>query len=110
MRQQPTTLMDLLRDSVIVQGILAIMAIGGTFWLLLSGHPVDDRIWMIDTAVLGFFFGAKGLANVRGASETSSRFMAEIGRQNAELVQLLLVRGRTGEMQAVPEVSGKEAL
>ena len=97
MGESKITLIDLLRESVIVQGILAVMALGGTFWLLLSGHPVDDRIWMVDTAVLGFFFGAKGLANVRGASETSSRFIAEIGRQNAELVQLMLTPAQAGE-------------
>ncbi len=90
MEQQKTTLLDLIRESVIVQGLLALMALGGTFWLLLAGQPVDDRIWMIDTAVLGFFFGAKGVFTVRGASEMSVRHMAGIARQNQEMMGLVL--------------------
>jgi hypothetical protein len=50
---------DLLRESVIVQGMITCAFVGTTCYLWATGRPVPQELWTANTVVLGFFFGAK---------------------------------------------------
>jgi len=49
----------LLRDSVIVQGMITLCFVGTTCYLLGTGRPVASELWAANGVVLGYFFGAK---------------------------------------------------
>ncbi len=77
--QSKTTFADLFRESVIFQGLIAVLCIVGTFALLLLERPIPDFVWMIDATAVGFFFGARNLMTARnGAKE-----MAEVATKLA---------------------------
>ena len=50
---------DLLRESVIVQGILVIMIVGLIAYLLVMKQEVPEQLWDAFLLILGFFFGSK---------------------------------------------------
>ena len=50
---------DLLRDSIIVQGIITLALVLTCCYLWWTQQPVPDNLWTALTIVLGFFFGAK---------------------------------------------------
>ena len=52
-------LYELLKESVIFQGVLVIMVSGTTCWLYVSGQDVPSELLMIFSTVVGFFFGGK---------------------------------------------------
>lgn len=85
MNQPQTTLADLFKESVIFQGVLAVMCIGGTFLLLLTGRAVPDYVWVIDASALGFFFGAKNLLTARNAASEATYAMQTVAEQNAAM-------------------------
>ena len=64
---------ELMKESVIVQGLLAIIALGGTFALLMLGRPVSNEVWMIDSSIIAFFFGAKSVMAVRAMAQDAIR-------------------------------------
>ena len=64
---------ELMKESVIVQGLLAIIALGGTFALLLLGRPVSNEVWLIDSSIVAFFFGAKNVMSVRAMAQDAIR-------------------------------------
>lgn len=84
---------DLFRESVIFQGVLAVVVIIGTFALLLTGRPVPDYVWMIDAAVIGFFFGAKNLLTARNAAQDANQLSQQILEQNGQIVNALVNMG-----------------
>lgn len=51
--------LDLLRESVIVQGFITASFVVTTCYLWATGQPVPQELWTANTVVLGFFFGAK---------------------------------------------------
>lgn len=78
---------QLFRESVIFQGLLALVCLIGTFVLLFAERPVPDYIWVIDATALGFFFGAKNLLSARNAAQEANRTTQILAAQNAELLQ-----------------------
>jgi len=51
--------LDLLEESVIVSGIIALSCIGAVIYLSVTGQPVPDILVNISMVVVGFFFGGK---------------------------------------------------
>lgn len=50
---------DLLKESVIIQGILVITIVGLIGYLLVTSREVPDQLWQAFMLILGFFFGSK---------------------------------------------------
>ena len=50
---------DLLRESVLVQGILTLALVGVALTLMLQGREVPKDLWSMLMIVLGFYFGSK---------------------------------------------------
>jgi hypothetical protein len=53
------TFWDLLAESVIIQGILALLTVGAIIGLLFLGREVPKELWALAGIVIGFYFGAK---------------------------------------------------
>lgn len=53
------TFTDLLKSSVIMQGVLSLAVVGAWIYLLVAGLPVPDGLNNIVGLVIGFFFGSK---------------------------------------------------
>lgn len=51
---------ELMEESVIVQGLLALATTGAVIYLSVIGHPIPDELAMGWLATIGFFFGSKG--------------------------------------------------
>lgn len=49
----------LLRDSVIIQGVVTVLFCGTTCYLVVTGQAVPGELWGANGVVLGYFFGAK---------------------------------------------------
>lgn len=59
-------LLDLLRESVIVQAILVISILGLIGGLLFTGREVPELLWQLLLVVVGYYFGAgTGMATYR---------------------------------------------
>lgn len=89
-----TTFMDLIRESVIFQGLLALIVITGLIAMLLMRIPVNEEMWVVVGTVLGYFFGAKGFQNLRAATSESTQLLAQIAQQNAQVLESLTLNGR----------------
>jgi len=50
---------DLVKESVIVQGIVTLVFVGTTCYLYATGQDVPNTLIQLDGIVVGFFFGAK---------------------------------------------------
>ena len=50
---------DLLKESVILQGLITVMVFGLIAFLLITKQEVPDQLWQAFALILGFFFGAK---------------------------------------------------
>lgn len=50
---------DLLKQSVITQGILAILLIVTTCIILIMQGAISKELLALDTLILGFYFGSK---------------------------------------------------
>lgn len=50
---------QLLKESVIVQGVVTVLFVGTTCYLYAAGQPVPDSLLGLDGVAVGFFFGAK---------------------------------------------------
>jgi len=50
---------ELLEESVLVSGIIALSCIGAVVYLSITGKPIPDILVNISMAVIGFFFGGK---------------------------------------------------
>ena len=49
----------LLKDSIIVQGLVTLALVGTFCYLVATGRPVPDSLQGLLGLALGFFFGAK---------------------------------------------------
>lgn len=72
------TFWDLMKESVIVQGLVALTCIIGTFALLVAARPVPDYVWVLDATVISYFFGAKSLMSQRQAQIETARIVAQV--------------------------------
>lgn len=50
---------DLLQQSVIVSGVLAVSVWGAIIYLAIAGQPIPDILYFGGAAIIGFFFGSK---------------------------------------------------
>jgi uncharacterized membrane protein YfcA len=53
------TFWDLFAESVIIQGILALLTVGAIIGLLFMGREVPKELWALAGIIIGFYFGAK---------------------------------------------------
>lgn len=53
------SLVDLLRESVLVSGFIAVGCIGAVIYLSVAGRPIPDILSNVAMVVVGFFFGGK---------------------------------------------------
>lgn len=65
MKRSSPTFGELMAQSVIVQGLLALIVVAGGFALLIMRIDVPDWLIVIISAVVGFFFGAKGVQSAQ---------------------------------------------
>lgn len=54
-----TTFWTLLRDSVIIQGIVTLACVGTIIYLAVTGQPIPELLQTVTTLVIGFWFGSK---------------------------------------------------
>lgn len=52
-------LVDLLEQSVLVQGLLTLVVTGAWLYLIVTGKPIPPELHAAVGIVMGFFFGAK---------------------------------------------------
>lgn len=50
---------DLLEQSTLISGIIALGLVGTSCYLAITGQPIPDMLAAATMAVVGFFFGAK---------------------------------------------------
>lgn len=59
MKEFSSKLLDLLRESVLVTSLLALILVGTSCYLWATGREVPRDLFVILGTVIGFFFGAK---------------------------------------------------
>ncbi len=59
-------LLDLIQQSVIVQGLLTLGVVGTWLYLHVAGKPVPPELNQIVGLVVGFYFGGKALLQAQG--------------------------------------------
>jgi hypothetical protein len=64
------TFLELLRQSVIIQGILAVGFCAVVAYLAITGRPIPDILVNVTMLIVGFFFGAKSTASARDLIES----------------------------------------
>ena len=52
-------LLELIRESVIIQGILTLGLVGAAIGMMLQGREVPRDLWSLVVLVVGFYFGSK---------------------------------------------------
>ena len=52
-------LLELIRESVIIQGILTCALVGAAIYLMLQGKDIPKDLWTLVTLIVGFYFGSK---------------------------------------------------
>lgn len=87
---------DLFRESVIFQGLLAVLCLIGTFALLILDRPVPVEVWILNGSALGFFFGARNLLTARNSAQEANRVTEMVVTQNAQIISTLAQLGIGG--------------
>lgn len=70
------TFLELLKESVIVQGILTLMVVGACVYLWITNQPIPPDLASITLLVVGFYFGAK-VQNIANKSTQAINRAAE---------------------------------
>lgn len=52
-------LIDLLRESVLVQATITLVCVSGLVYLYVTGKPVSDGLVNIVMVIVGYYFGSK---------------------------------------------------
>ncbi len=60
-RKMSNKLLDLIQQSVIVQGVLTLGVVGTWLYLHVAGQPVPPELNQIVGLVVGFYFGGKAV-------------------------------------------------
>jgi len=71
--------LELLRESVIMRGILAVLVVGAWVYMTIAQQPVPDAFMSIGGVVVGYFFGSRPVAAVERAAEMAS-LKARLGK------------------------------
>lgn len=53
--------LDLLQQSVVIQGSVTLLWFLVTGWLLVHQTPIDDKWWGFGIALIAFWFGGKSV-------------------------------------------------
>jgi hypothetical protein len=53
------TVIELLRSSALVQGVLALALTGAIIYQVLAGQAVSEVLLTLDATVVGYYFGTK---------------------------------------------------
>lgn len=67
-----TAIIDLLRESVLIQGILTLSVIGAALYLIVTRQPVPPELFQLMWAIVGFYFGSK-VENAKMRSAVEAR-------------------------------------
>ena len=67
------TFLDLLKQSIIIQGILALGFCAAVVYLAITGRHIPDTLVNVTMLIVGFFFGAKSTASARDLIESIKR-------------------------------------
>lgn len=54
-----STLVDLLKSSALIQGMLALALTGAIIYQVLNGQPASEALLTLDGAIVGYYFGTK---------------------------------------------------
>lgn len=60
---------ELLRESVIIQGVITLMVVGACIYLAVTSQSIPPFLADLTSLVIGFYFGAKVQALVHKASK-----------------------------------------
>lgn len=86
------TFYDLLRESTIVRGILALLSVIFVFALAFTGHEVPDWAMAIAFTVVGYFFGSSGITQLRLSNERLNVILQQISEIHAATVRDIIAR------------------
>lgn len=70
------TFWSLLKESVITQAFITIAAITTTLFLFVAGRDVPTLLQVVDTLVLGFYFGSK-MGHSQGKAQAQTEMLDE---------------------------------
>jgi hypothetical protein len=87
MNESGVTFYDLLRESTIVRGILALLSVIFVFALVFTGHEVPDWAMAIAFTVIGYFFGTSGITQMRLSNERLGVILQQISEIHAATVR-----------------------
>ena len=60
---------ELLRESVIFQGLITLIVLGTWATMIIQGRPVPQEVYTMAGVVVGFFFGGKYTQSVARARQ-----------------------------------------
>ena len=66
------TFVELLKESVIMRGILAIVVVGAATYLVIVNASVPEWFVGLVGAIVGYFFGSRPIAAVQNAQEMAT--------------------------------------
>jgi hypothetical protein len=66
------TFVELLKESVIMRGILAVIVIGVSSYLVIVAFPVPEWYVALAGGIIGYFFGSRPDAAVQRAQEMAA--------------------------------------
>lgn len=67
--------LDLIEQSVVFQGILAVSVVGAVVYLSATGQAVPEQLGNLALIIVGFFFGSKATNSVSRANTDTIRAM-----------------------------------
>ena len=60
-----SSLIDLFRESVLVQGLLALVVVSTVMVLLVMGVQVPPELWAVVGVIVGYYFGSDRAVTLR---------------------------------------------
>jgi len=66
--------LELLRESVIVSGLIALSCVGAVVYLSVAGQPIPELLVNITMIIIGFFFGGKVQSSAERIARMGGRF------------------------------------
>jgi len=94
--QASPTFNELLQSSVIVSGILAIMAFATVCYVIVAHVPVEPYmqafLTVIVSAVIGIFFGQRGVNSNQRIADSAAATNAQLAADFANNVRLILAQ------------------
>lgn len=73
-----TTFWDLLRESVIIQGLLTVGLWSAILYMAVTGQPIPDILTGGGYAILGFWFGTKVQTAIHAGATAVAKASADV--------------------------------